>query len=127
MARTRAEVKAELEAQAAKLIEEALAWDDQTEAPSLMEIEDQVLKFRKRFGEKLAEALAERQASVEPLTVRCPTCQRPMHRKRRRQRRSVESRVGQVPLARAYYYCEHCRRGLFPPGSPVAGRGTTVE
>lgn len=127
MPRTRAELKAELEAEAARLIDEALAWNDQADEPTLTDIEEQVLKFRKQFGEKLAEALAESQASVEPLTVRCPTCQRPMHRKRRRQRRRVESRVGQVPLERAYYYCEHCRKGIFPPGSATEGGGPVVE
>lgn len=116
MPRTRAELKAELEAQAAQLIENALAWNDQAEAPTLSEIEDQVLKFRKQFGEKLAAALVASQPTAEPLTVICPDCQRPMHRKRRRQRRRVESQVGAVPVERAYYYCEHCRRGFFPPG-----------
>ena len=127
MPRTRAELRSELEAQAAQLIAEALAWNDQTEAPTLTDLEDQGLRLRKRFGERLAEALVETQKSVEPLTVLCPQCQRPMHRKRRRQRRRVESRVGQVPLERAYYYCERCRAGLFPPGPAVAGRRPTVE
>src|SRR5262245_22364232 len=117
MPRTHAELKAELEAEAARLIEEALVWNDQTQTPTLTEIEDQVLKFRKAFGERLAQALIEAQPTVEPVQVRCPNCQRPMHQKRRRQRRWVESGVGQVPLARAYYYCDHCRLGVFPPGS----------
>lgn len=127
MPRVRAELKAELEAQAARLIEEALAWNEQAEAPTLTDIEDQVLKFRKAFGERLAEALVEAQPTVEPVSVRCAQCQRPMHRKRRRQRRRVESRVGQVPLRRAYYYCEHCRAGFFPPGPATEGRGPVVE
>ena len=127
MPRTRAELKAELEAEAAQLIEEALAWNDQADAPTLTDIEDQVLKFRKVLGERLAQALVEAQPTVEPVLVRCPQCGRPMHQKRRRQRRRVESRVGQVPLQRAYYYCEHCREGLFPPGPAVEGRGPGVE
>jgi uncharacterized protein with PIN domain len=120
-------LKAELESQAAKLIDEALAWNDQADEPTLTEIEEQVLKFRKALGERLAQVLVEAQPNVDPLTVRCPTCQRPMHRKRRRQRRRVESRVGQVPLDRAYYYCEHCRKGIFPPGPATAGGGPVVE
>jgi hypothetical protein len=127
MPRTRAEVKAELEAEAARLIEESLAWNDQAEAPTLTEIEEQVLKFRKALGERLAQALVEAQPSVEPVLVRCPECGRPMHQKRRRQWRRVESRVGPVPLQRAYYYCEHCRKGIFPPGPAVASRGPVVE
>ena len=127
MPRTHAELKAELEAQAARLIEEALAWNEQAEAPTLTDIEDQVLKFRKALGERLAQALVDAQPTVEPVLVRCLKCQRPMHQKRKRQRRRVESRVGQVPLQRAYYYCDHCRSGFFPPGSAVAGGGSGVE
>ena len=127
MPRPRAELNAELEAEAARLIEETLAWNDQADAPTLTEIEEQVLKFRKALGERLAQALVEAQPTVEPVLVGCPQCGRPMHQKRRRQRRRVESRVGQVPLQRAYYYCEHCRKGLFPPGSTTSGGGSRVE
>lgn len=101
MPRTRAELKAVLEAEAARLVHEALVWNEQAEAPMLTDIEEQGLKFRKALGERLAQALVEAQPSAEPLTVRCQTCQRPMHRKQRRQRRRVESRVRQVPLERA--------------------------
>jgi hypothetical protein len=127
MPRPRAELKAELEAEAARLIEDALAWNEQAEAPTLTDIEEQVLKFRKALGERLAQALVEAQPSVEPVLVGCPQCGRPMHQKRRRQRRRVESRVGQVPLQRAYYYCAHCRVGLFPPGPAAASGGPGVE
>jgi len=127
MPRPRAELKAELEAEAARLIEDALAWNDQAEAPTLTDIEEQVLKFRKVLGERLAQALVAAQPSVEPVLVGCPQCGRPMHQKRRRQRRRVESRVGPVPLERAYYYCEHCRKGVFPPGPAVERRGPGVE
>jgi uncharacterized protein with PIN domain len=120
-------MQAELEAEAARLIEAALVWNEQAEAPTLREIEDQVLKFRKALGERLAQVLVEAQPSVAPVSVACPTCQRPMHQKRQRQRRRVESRVGAVPLARAYYYCEHCRQGVFPPGSTASGDRTGVE
>ncbi len=127
MPRTPAAMKAELEAEAARLIEEALAWNDQADAPTLTDIEEQVLKFRKALGERLAQALVEAQPTAEPVLVGCPQCGRPMHQKRRRQRRRVESRVGHVPLERAYYYCEHCRAGLFPPGSATSGGGSGVE
>lgn len=127
MPRSHAELKAALEADAARLIEEALAWNAQAKAPSLTDIEDQVLKFRKVFGERLAQALIEAQPTGEPVLVHCPTCQRAMHQKRRRQRRRVESRVGQVPLERAYYYCEHCRVGVFPPGPPTESPGPALE
>jgi hypothetical protein len=127
MPRTRAELKAELQAEAERLIDALLDWTDKTEAPNLTQIEDEVLKLRGQFAEKLAEAAVEVQATAEPLTVKCPQCGRPMHQKKKRQRRRVESRVGGVALKRAYYYCDHCRVGLFPPGPAVAGGGGKVE
>ena len=127
MPRSRAEVKAELQAEAARLIDRLLDWTEQTDAPDLTAIEDEVLKLRQQFAEKLAEAAVDRQATAEPLTVLCPQCGRPMHQKKKRQRRRVQSRVGSVPLQRAYYYCDHCRVGLFPPGPATEGGKAAVE
>jgi uncharacterized protein with PIN domain len=127
MSRPRAEMKAELLAEAERLIEALLDWTDQTEAPNLTQIEDEVLKLRQQFAEKLAEAAVDAQAATAPLMMVCPQCGRAMHQKKKRHRRRVESRVGGVALKRAYYYCNHCRVGLFPPGSATAGGGGTVE
>ncbi len=127
MPRSRVELQAELEAEAARLIAALLDWTERTDAPNLTAIEDEVLKLRQQFGEKLAEAAVDRQATAEPLTVKCPQCGRPMHQKKKRQRRRVQSRVGGVPLKRAYYYCAACRVGLFPPGPAIEGGKAVVE
>lgn len=127
MARTRAEIKAELQTEAERLIDALLDWTEQTEAPNLTQIEDEVLKLRQQFAEKLAAAAVDRQATTDPLTVKCPKCARPMHQKKKRQRRRVESRVGGVALQRAYYYCQTCRVGLFPPGPATASDRGTLE
>lgn len=127
MPRPRAELQAELEAEASRLIAALLDWTEQTDAPDLTAIEDEVLKLRQQFGEKLAAVAVDQQPSAEPLTMKCPTCSRPMHQKKKRQRRSVVGRVGGVALNRAYYYCDHCRVGLFPPGSATEGSRPTVE
>jgi len=82
MARTRAELKAELMVQADLLIDELLDWNEQTPAPNLTQIEDVMLKLRKRLGEQAARVVIESQAvrcSV-PGPV-CPVCQREMHYK----------------------------------------------
>jgi len=45
----------------------------------------------------------------------CGECGREMHYKGHKKRHIVSS-TGEVTLERAYYYCERCRRGYFPPG-----------
>ena len=76
MPRTRAEIKADLQAEAERLIDALLDWTDQTEAPNLTQIEDEVLKLRQQFAEKLAEAAVEGQATADPgrpaLQPSCP-------------------------------------------------------
>ena len=127
MSRPRAEVQAELEAEAKRLIAALLDWTEQTDAPDLTAIEDEVLKLRQQFGEKLAAAAVAQQPTAEPLTMNCPQCGRPMHQKKKRQRRRVQGRVGEVALQRAYYYCDRCRVGLFPPGSATEGDRQPME
>jgi hypothetical protein len=36
-------------------------------------------------------------------------------------------RVATLPLKRSYYYCETCRRGLFPPGPTTSDLGEPLE
>jgi hypothetical protein len=127
MPRSRAELQAELEAEADRLIAALLDWTEQTNAPDLTAIEDEVLKLRQEFGERLAAAAVEQQPTVAPLTMKCPTCDRPTHQKKIRQRRRVQGRVGGVALSRAYYYCDRCQVGLFPPGSAVESGRPAVE
>ncbi len=127
MPRTRPEMKAELQAEAERLIDALLDWTEQTEAPNLTQIEDEVLKLRQQFAEKLAAAAVEQQPASAPLTVNCPECGQAMHQKKKRQRRPVTSRIGGVALNRAYYYCDHCRVGLFPPGSATASGRPSLE
>ena len=127
MPKTRAEMKAELQVEAEHLIDALLDWTDQADAPDMTAIEDEVLKLRQQFGEKLAAAVVEQQPTTALLTVKCPQCGRPMHQKKKRQRRHVQGRVGGVALNRAYYYCDHCRVGLFPPGSATESRRPSLE
>jgi hypothetical protein len=127
MPKTRAEMKAELQVEAERLIDALLDWTDETDGPDLTAIEDEVLKLRQQFGEKLAAAAVEQQPTAEPLTVKCPQCGRPMHQKKKRQRRHVQARVGGVALNRAYYYCDHCRVGLFPPGPATESSRPSLE
>jgi len=115
MKRKRSEVRAELVAKAELAIDELLDWTDETKAPDLTQIEDIVLKLRKELGEQMAQAVIAEQAATRPSPgPKCPQCQREMHYKDVKAN-TVESRVGTLPLARSYYYCQTCQAGLFPP------------
>jgi hypothetical protein len=116
MSDKRSDLKSELMAEAEGVIDELVAWTADTPAPNLTQIEDIGLKLRQRLSERMALAVIEAQGSVRPVPgPSCPTCGREMHYKDRKAN-TVESRVGQLPLARGYYYCETCKGGLFPPG-----------
>lgn len=116
MTSSRAERKAALLQEAEQMVDELLNWEDAHQRPNLTEIEDIVLALRKRIGEQMAQSVVEAQAAQSPVPgPTCPTCEQEMHAKSRKRRR-VESRVGSVPLERTYFYCDHCRRGFFPPG-----------
>ena len=116
MNRTPAELKMELMSQAELLIDELVDWTADTPAPSLTQIEDVILKLRKRLSEQLAQAVIQAQEATRPVPGPvCRTCQRELHYKDRKAN-TVESRVRSLRLQRGYYYCETCRAGLFPPG-----------
>lgn len=69
-------------------------------------------------GEKLKEvivqALLEAHEEQEHL-VNCPTCGKRLGMKDYRTRQVV-TEAGEVEVKRAYYYCENCQQGIFPPG-----------
>lgn len=113
--RSRPERKANLMEVAEEEIEKLLDWMEETAAPDLSGIEEEVQRIRKRIGEGMTEEVIENQESVRP--VPCPTClgcEKEMHYKGMKGK-EITSMIGEVKLKRGYYYCDHCKSGLFPP------------
>jgi len=127
MKHTRTQKEARLMAEAQALIDEFLDWEEHTDAPDLTQIEDVVLRLRERLGQRMAEVAIEDQAASQPVDVpSCPTCGAPMRYKGQKETR-VGSRIAELRLDRAHYYCARCQSGLLPPGPPTAADRGALE
>jgi hypothetical protein len=123
MKQTQDQLKAELLAEAKKVIDELLDWHEGSEAPTLTETEDAVLKLRRRLGERMAGVVIGDQEALRPVPgPSCPTCGKEMHYGDMKTA-SVKGRMGMTELERAYYDCDRCRSSLFLPGSTTEAGG----
>ena len=127
MKESRAQRKAEMEKAATEMIESLLEWEEENEAPNLREIEEEILLLRKQIGQILATRVLEGQEMGQPKeNPACPSCGEAMRYKGKK-RTGVESRLGQLKIERGYYYCAHCKCGLFPPGRTTGVTGSGLE
>jgi hypothetical protein len=119
MGKSRKEMKAKLMKEAEAVIDELLDWHMETDKPNLTQVEGKVLELRQRLSEQMSETVLENQAAVRPVPGPvCAGCGCEMRYKGMKENR-VQSWVGELKLDRGYYYCDQCRAGLFPPGSPT--------
>lgn len=127
MRHSKERVKAELMAEANAIIEECLDWTEETVAPSLTEIEEVVLRLRKRLGQRMAETILQEAEAAQPVEAPvCPQCGQKVRYVGQKQA-SVESRLGTVQVRRGYYHCARCRSGFFPPRQAVEAGGRSLE
>lgn len=127
MKKSREQLKAAFMVEAEEMFDELMEWDEQTRAPDLTQIEDKILELRKRFGERLAQQVILRQEERQPAArVICPRCGEEMDPKGIKGNQ-VETRIGNLEIARGYYYCPQCKQGFFPPGSATQDLGETLE
>ena len=115
MPTSRETLKAQLLAQAEAAIDELLAKKKVAAVASLADIEQVVRQAGDTIQEAMTTALL--QESGAELTAQwptCPTCGQRLLAKGKRSRRVV-TETGEAVIVRDYYYCRHCRKGVFPP------------
>lgn len=116
MKKKQEQLKSKFLTEAEAIFDELMAWEENTTEPDLSQIEEIVVKLRKRLEKDLAMAVIERQEKREPTErPKCVKCGVKMENKGKKHNR-VESLVGELELERGYYYCPKCKQGHFPPG-----------
>jgi DNA repair exonuclease SbcCD ATPase subunit len=111
------ELKAQMKARAEAAIEKLFAEKKGPDEIKLSDIEQAVYQAGEAIKAELTAGLVE-QVSEEGVCVpgpMCPTCGQEMHYKGHKAKQLI-TETGEVRVKRAYYYCETCRSGLFPPG-----------
>ena len=113
MSLDREDLRARLVAEAEAAIDRLLAEGSKKEELVLSDIERLVRRAGQRIVEGLTtEIVAEETPKAEDRI--CPDCGRKMRYKGHKGRELV-TETGELHLERAYYYCESCRKGVFPP------------
>jgi hypothetical protein len=97
-------------------MEQGIAREDIT----LSQIEEIVNELKFKLTGMLVESVIEVQASryAGPGPV-CAGCGREMRDKGEKERPGIKTSQGEIKVKRGYYYCEKCKRGLFPPGQTI--------
>ena len=114
------EMRRKLEAVVKEKVGEFVEWKGEERAYTFEEIEVAALEIgrvvvREMIGVAVEEEGAKAERDRERPEPNCEGCGRPMRYSGRRGR-GIESKVGRVPIERAYYHCPSCKVGIFPPG-----------
>ena len=116
MAFTDQEIEERMMAEAQRAIKGLLSQRQPSDEITLTEIEQRVRQAGERIMEEMTASLVE--ASQDQQQVpgpACPHCGQEMAYKGHKEK-NLTTDTGNARLRRAYYYCEACAVGLFPPG-----------
>jgi hypothetical protein len=96
---------------------ELSSWREGHPEASIDEIVRQVTPRRRALmGEVVVELACQHGSGVSVEGLVCEGCGEPLAYKGE-PKRAVIHGEGEAELSRAYYYCDRCEAGLFPPGS----------
>lgn len=124
---SREAIKVKLLAEAEMIVDELLEWNEEVREPNLEQVEDILLKLRKRLSERAAEVILGDQDAVQPAKAPCCLrCGKEMRYKGQKET-TVESCLGTLHLSRGYYYCPSCGEGFFPLGRASGAEREELE
>jgi hypothetical protein len=116
MKKAREQLKAELLKGLEERLEAVLDWQEGRASFRLTELEDYLLGVGQEVQGMLAEGVMGQVESQQPVEApQCEQCGQAMENKGQKGK-TVVTRLGEVRVRRAPYWCPGCRRGLFPPG-----------
>jgi hypothetical protein len=107
----------ELVAGVRRMYQELYAWREEHPEAGLDEIAGQVTPRRRELVRVLLERLAQQHGTgMVAEGVTCERCGQPMRYKGEAKRGVIHYLEGEMGVERAYYHCERCNSGIFPPG-----------
>ncbi len=115
----------ELVAEVRQMCQELYEWREAHPEASFDEIAAQVTPWRRALATRLVTQLAcQHGTGMVAEGINCPECGQPMKYHGELERQVDHYLEGEARLERAYYHCERCHCGIFPPG-PAIEVGTT--
>jgi DNA-directed RNA polymerase subunit RPC12/RpoP len=106
--------KAGLMKEIEELVDKMLEEKPAPEEIDLGDIEQAAIKTGEKVKQIISQHLLDEwEEGTE--AIQCPSCGKRLWMKDYRSRQVV-TEAGEVKLTRAYYYCQECKQGIFPPG-----------
>lgn len=113
---TKKEMKAFFSAEADAIVAKILSEGESLGEMTLDDIEERVMEMGRQFKAVLTEKMIHAaEGEAREAVIICAGCGKEMRHRGYREKALV-TRTGEVTIRRAYYRCEDCGRGIFPPG-----------